>query len=348
MWDEFLPACLKALDRVYEQLNVNFDLTLGESYYNPMLAGVVSSLSQKGLAKESDGATCVFVEGNAAPFIVQKTDGAYTYATTDLATIQYRVEELKADEIVYVVDKRQSEHFSLLFSTCELWGYHDLKCQHVSFGTVMGADGKPFKTRSGDNVGLESLIDEAIARAGQIVNENDDRRDTPALTGEQRAEVAEIVGVGGIKYADLHHNRDSDYEFQWDKMLANTGDTATYMQYAYARICGIFREVGVDRDTLEASDGQFVITTPEERALALQLIQFDLAVENVLSDYRPHLMTGWLFETADKFSSFYAKCSVKKAESAEIKASRLILCDLMARALRTGLSLLGIDTADVM
>lgn len=348
LWDEFLPECLKALDRVYEQLNVEFDLTLGESYYNPMLSNVVSSLTEKRLARESDGATCVFVEGNEAPFIVKKTDGAYTYATTDLATIQYRVEELKADEILYVVDKRQSEHFNLLFSTCELWGFEDLKCQHVSFGTVMGSDGKPFKTRSGDNVGLESLIDEAIARAGSVVAENDDRRDTPALTSEQRAEVAEIVGVGGIKYADLHHNRDSDYEFKWEKMLASTGDTATYMQYAYARICGIFREVGVDRESLTGSGGQVVITCPEERALALQLIQFDLAVENVLSDYRPHLMTGWLFETADKFSSFYAKCSVKNAESEDIKTSRLVLCDLMARALRTGLSLLGIETADVM
>lgn len=348
LWDEFLPACLRALDRVYEQLNVKFDLTLGESHYNPMLSDVVSSLKAKELARASDGATCVFVEGNAAPFIVQKSDGAYTYATTDLATIKYRVEELKADEILYVVDKRQSEHFNLLFATCELWGFENLKCRHVSFGTVMGSDGKPFKTRSGDNVGLESLIDEAISRAGQIVQENDDRRETPALTTEERSQVAEIVGVGGIKYADLHHNRDSDYEFQWDKMLANTGDTATYMQYAYARICGIFRKEGLDRESLASVGGKVLITCPEERALALQLMQFDLAVENVLADYRPHLMTAWLFETADKFSTFYAKCSVKDAESDEIKTSRLLLCDLMARALRTGLSLLGIETADVM
>ncbi len=348
LWDEFLPACVTALDRIYQRLDVKFDLTLGESYYNPMLAGVVDSLREKQLARDSDGAVCVFIEGNTAPFIVQKTDGAYTYATTDLATIQYRVHELKADEILYVVDKRQSEHFNLLFKTCELWGFENLKCQHVSFGTVMGSDGKPFKTRSGDNVGLESLIDEAIARAGQVVAENDDKRDSPALSAAQRVEVAEIVGVGGIKYADLHHNRDSDYEFQWDKMLANTGDTATYMQYAFARICGIFREVGVERDSLKVSGATLLLTCPEERALALQLIQFDQAIDGVLSDYRPHLMTGWLFETANKFSSFYAKCSVKGAESEDIKASRLILCDLMARALKTGLSLLGIKTAEVM
>lgn len=348
LWDEFLPACLQALDRVYNRLGIQFDLTLGESYYNPMLADVVSDLKATGLATDSDGAVCVFIEGNNAPFIVQKTDGAYTYATTDLATIQHRVETLHADEIVYVVDKRQSEHFNLLFQTAAKWKYADVKCQHVSFGTVMGSDGKPFQTRSGENVGLESLIDEAITRAHQIVTENDDRRETPALTAQQRSEVAEIVGIGGIKYADLHHNRDSDYEFQWEKMLANTGDTATYMQYAYARICGIFREAGADRDSLAAANSPVLLTCAEERALALQLIQFDLAVEAVLADYRPHLMTAWLFDTADRFSSFYTKCSVKNAESEQIKASRLVLCDLMARALRTGLSLLGIDTAEVM
>ncbi len=348
LWDEFLPACLHALNRVYDQLGVEFDLTLGESFYNPMLANVVSGLKEKGLATESDGATCVFVEGNDAPFIVQKSDGAYTYATTDLATIQYRVEELKADEILYVVDKRQSEHFNLLFETCRQWGFRDTKCQHVSFGTVMGKDGKPFKTRSGDNVGLESLIEEAIGRARTIVDENDDRRDSPMLGDSQRAAVAEIVGTGGIKYADLHHNRDSDYTFDWGKMLATSGDTATYMQYAYARICGIFRQLEIDRESLKTAAGTVMLPSPEERALALQLIQFDAAIESVLADYRPNMMTAWLFETAGRFSTFYANCSVQKAESPELKASRLILCDMMARALKTGLSLLGIQTAEVL
>ncbi|MEZ6126066.1 MAG: arginine--tRNA ligase [Planctomycetaceae bacterium] len=291
LWDEFLPACLEALNRIYVRLGIEFDLTLGESYYNPMLADVVADLRAAGLATDSDGAVCIFIEGNSAPFIVQKSDGAYTYATTDLATIRYRVEQLKADEILYVVDKRQSEHFHLLFQTCQLLGYSDLVCRHLSFGTVMGPDGKPLKTRSGENVALEDLIDEAIDRARQIVNENDDARKGEPLNDQQRAAVAEVVGVGGIKYADLHHNRDSDYEFQWEKMLAKTGDTATYMQYAYARICGIFREVGVDRDSLKSSSGSVKITCPEERALALQLIQFDQAIEAVLSEYRPHLMT---------------------------------------------------------
>ena len=348
LWDEFLPACLAALNQIYLRLDVQFDLTLGESYYNPMLAGVVTDLKSKGLATDSDGATCVFIDGNEAPFIVQKTDGAYTYATTDLATIQYRLDALNADEIVYVVDKRQSEHFSLLFRTCELWGLADVKCQHVSFGTVMGNDGKPFKTRSGDNVGLGSLIDEAIARARVIVDENDDRREQPALSPDERARVAQIVGTGGIKYADLHHNRDSDYVFDWDKMLATTGDTATYMQYAYARICGIFRELNVDRKNIADGQATVLLTCPEERALALQLTQFDYAIDSVLADYRPNQLTSWLFETAGKFSAFYAHCSVKNAESPELRHSRLILCDLMARALSTGLALLGIETADVM
>jgi arginyl-tRNA synthetase len=348
LWNEFLPDCLAALNRIYERLGIEFDLALGESYYNSMLADVVASLKAKNLARESEGATCVFIEGNAAPFIVQKTDGAFTYATTDLATIQYRRETLKADEMLYVVDKRQSEHFHQLFATAALWSMDNARFQHVSFGTVMGQDGKPYKTRAGDTVGLESLIDEAITRARKIVDENDDRRATPMLSSDERANVAEIVGIGGIKYADLHHNRDSDYIFDWDKMLATTGDTATYMQYAHARICGIFRKLDVDRSKLAASGSTILLTTPEERRLALQLLMFGTTVDGMLQDYRPHVLTGWLFDTADAFSKFYDRCSVQDAESQELRHSRLILCDLMARALRTGLSLLGIQVADVM
>ncbi len=347
LWDEFLPECLKALQQVYDRLDITFDLTLGESFYNPMLPDVVSQLRQQGLASDSEGAVCVFVEGNRAPFIVQKSDGAFTYATTDLATIQYRQQTLKANELLYVVDKRQSEHFQLLFQTARLSGLSDLVFRHISFGTVLGSDGKPYKTRSGDTVGLESLIDEAIARARQIVDENDNKRETPLLSEEQRSQVAKIVGIGGIKYADLHHNRDSDYTFDWEKMLATTGDTAAYMQYAYARICGIFRKLDVSRESLR-NDGQIQITCAEERSLVLQILQFDHAIESVLAEYRPHLMTAWLFDLADKFSKFYAKCSVQDAESPELQNSRLQLCDLMARCLQTGLSLLGIETAEVM
>lgn len=348
LWHAFLPDCLAALNQIYQRLGIEFDLTLGESYYNPMLPGVVASLKAKNLARESEGATCVFVEGNAAPFIVQKTDGAFTYATTDLATIQYRRETLNVDEILYVVDKRQSEHFQQLFATAALWGINATRFQHVSFGTVMGNDGKPYKTRAGDTVGLESLVDEAITRARKIVDENDDRRETPMLSPDERANVAEIVGIGGIKYADLHHNRDSDYIFDWDKMLATTGDTATYMQYAYARICGIFRKLNVERSSLAQAGAAVLLTTPEERRLALQLLMFGTSIDTMLQDYRPHTLTSWLFDTADCFSKFYDKCSVQDAESDELRRSRLILCDLMAHALRTGLSLLGIQVAEVM
>ena len=348
LWDEFLPACLEALNRVYDRLDINFDLAMGESAYNDRLAGVVNSLRQQGLAADSDGATCVFVEGNDAPFIVQKTDGAYTYATTDLATIEYRIHQLKADEILYVVDKRQAEHFQLLFTTAGLWKYAEQTYQHVSFGTVMGPDGKPYKTRSGDVVGLESLLDEAIERASGIVNENDDRRDEPMLTEMERTNVAKIVGLGGIKYADLHHNRDSDYTFDWDRMLATSGDTAAYMQYAYARILGIFRKLEITRNSLTDGDNSVLLSTPEERALALQLLKFGEAVDEMLVDYRPHVLTAWLLETAGRLGRFYNECPIAKAETPELQRSRLVLCDLVARGMRTGLSLLGIETADVM
>lgn len=348
LWNQFLPSCLEALNLIYCRLSISFDLTLGESYYNPMLPGVVDSLKSLGLATLSEGATCVFLEGNAAPFMVQKTDGAYTYATTDLATIQYRRETLQADEVLYVVDKRQSEHFHQLFATTSRWGISGLKLQHVSFGTVMGNDNKPYKTRAGDTVGLESLLDEAISRARRIVDENDDRRETPLLSPDDRARVAEIVGLGGIKYADLHHSRDSDYVFDWDKMLATTGDTATYMQYAYARVCGIFRRLQIDRHSMSTQGVAVFLDTPEERRLALQLLMFGYAVDSVLNDYRPHLLTAWLFDTADAFSQFFDRCSVQNAESEELKKSRLILCDLMARAIHTGLSLLGIQVAEIM
>ncbi|MFN5730550.1 MAG: arginine--tRNA ligase [Planctomyces sp.] len=348
LWTQFMPVCLAALQQIYSRLNIHCDLTLGESHFTPLLAGVVDSLQQQGLATVSEGAMCVFLEGNAAPFIVRKTDGAYTYATTDLATIQYRRDTLQSDEVLYVVDSRQSEHFQQLFATARRWGCEQMSLRHVSFGTVMGSDGRPYKTRAGDTVGLESLLDEAILRARRIVDENDDRREQPLLTAEERSRVAEIVGLGAVKYADLHHSRDSDYVFDYDKMLATTGDTATYMQYAYARVCGIFRRMQISRQSLQGQPVAIELATPEERRLALQLLMFGYAVDSVLSDYRPHLLTQWLFETANAFSQFFDRCSVQNAETESLQRSRLVLCDLMARAIRTGLGLLGIEVAEVL
>tara|TARA_R110002074_G_scaffold150156_1_gene303094 strand:+ start:513 stop:2477 length:1965 start_codon:yes stop_codon:yes gene_type:complete len=349
LWNQFLPACLEAIQNVYDRLDIHFDMALGESYYHPMLADVVESLKQKGLAKESQGAICVFIDGFKAPFIVQKQDGAFTYATTDLATIKYRAEELKADRVLYVVDSRQSEHFQLLFATVNEWGFQNLELQHVSFGSVLGKDGKPLKTRAGDNVGLESLLDESIQRAYAIIAENDDAKpEGPELSEDRRQEIAKIIGLGGIKYADLKHNRDSDYMFDWDKMLANRGDTATYMQYAYARVCGIFRKGEIDRVTLRENQSALKLQDETERALALQINRYSETLESVAIEARPNYLTNYLFELSNLFSTFYNQCPVLKAEEEQVKSSRLLLCDLTARVIDHGLSLLGIRTCERM
>jgi arginyl-tRNA synthetase len=348
LWDRILPDCLQVMQTVYVRLGISFDLTLGESYYQPMLAGVVEDLLSIGIATDSKGAVCVFVAGNDAPFIVRKSDGAFTYATTDLATIRYRIEKLNADVMLYVVDARQSEHFKLLFETARISGYDRTEYRHVSFGTIMGEDKRPFKTRSGDIVGLESLLDEAVLRAHRIVDENDDAREEPLLDEATRAEVAEIVGLGGIKYADLHHNRESDYVFRWDKMLAKTGDTATYMQYSYARICGIFRRGNIDIEELRNSQTGIRLTQPEERNLALQLNRFAEEIEATALELRPNILTQYLFETANCFSTFYDACPVLKEEEQSIRDSRLLLCDLTARIIEKGLSLSGIGTCRQM
>lgn len=349
LWKQFLPECLEAIQTVYDRLDIHFDMSLGESYYNPMLAEVVSDLKERGLAEESQGAICVFIDGFKSPFMIQKQDGAFTYATTDLATIKYRVEELKADRVLYVVDSRQSEHFQLLFATVKQWGYSDLELQHVSFGSVLGDNKRPLKTRAGDNVGLESLLDESIQRAYAIIAENDDAKpEGPELSDSKRQEIAEIIGLGGIKYADLKHNRDSDYMFDWDKMLANRGDTATYMQYAYARVCGIFRKGEIDRETLRENQAALILEDETERALALQINRYSEILESVAIEARPNYLTNYLFELSNLFSTFYNQCPVLKAEEEQVKTSRLLLCDLTARVINHGLSLLGIRTCERM
>jgi len=354
LWNQFVPQCLAAIQGIYDRLDIQFDMTHGESYYNPMLATVVEEMQKNGLAIESDQAICVFIPGNTAPFLIRKSDGAFTYATTDLATIRYRVKELNADTMIYVVDTRQSEHFRLLFETARLWGYGDRQFVHVNFGTILGKDNKPYKTRSGDTVGLESLLDAAVAKARQIVNENDDRKKddagnpTPELDDVTRAAVAETVGIGAIKYADLRHNRESDYVYDEDKMLATTGDTATYMQYAYARVCGIFRKGSINRETLRQGAGQIRFTHPSERALSLQLLRFSEALDGVLSEFRPNILTDYLFATANSFSTFYQECSVLKEPDEATRTSRLLLCDLTARVIAVGLDLLGIKTCEQM
>ncbi len=337
LWNEFMPECLQALQGVYDKLGIKFDKALGESYYNPFLADVVTKLQAAGLATESDGAVCVFLPGNEAPFIVRKKDGAFTYATTDLATVQYRVEQFGTQVMLYVVDTRQGEHFKLLFETAKRMGFGDVEFHHVNFGTVLGNDGRPFKTRAGDTVGLESLLDEAVARALQIVSEN-----APDLDDATKKSVAEAVGIGGIKYADLHHNRESDYKFDWDKMLSMSGDTATYIQYANARMNGILRKGNVDRAALRSSGARVRLTHASERSLVLQLLSFEDAVNAVVAELKPNLLAQYLFETANRFTTFYNDCQVLNETDAAIRQSRLLLCDLTARTLTLGLELLGI------
>jgi arginyl-tRNA synthetase len=348
LWRRFLPACLLEIETIYKRLGVTFDHTLGESFYQDRLRGVVKDLADKGLARESDGAICLFLEGFEAPMIVQKQDGAFLYATSDLATIQYRIQAWRPELILYVVDHRQSLHFAQLFAAARLWGCRDVELEHVAFGTVLGEDGRPFKTRAGTTVGLAGLLDEAIERAYAIVSQNDDSRPQPMLSREERRKVAERIGIGAIKYADLAHNRTSDYIFSYDKMLAMTGNTAAYMQYSYARVRSIFSKAGLEQADIRQRQAEILLTTPQERALALSLLRFPEALERVVADFRPNHLTAYLFELATRYSDFFENCPVLRAESPPLRDSRLLLCDLVARTIERGLHLLGIEVAERM
>jgi arginyl-tRNA synthetase len=343
LWHEFLPHCRDEIQRVYRRLNVTFDHELGESFYHDRLAAVVEDFEKRGLAKDSQGAVCVFLDGFETPMIIRKKDGAFLYSTTDLATIAYRRETWNPDAILYVVDHRQSEHFDKLFAAAKLWGCENIQLVHVKFGTVLGDDGRPYKTRSGDTVGLEGLLDEAVSKALAIVREN-----SPELSPDEQRRVAETVGIGGLKYSDLSHDRESDYKFSYEKMLQLNGDTATYLQYSYARCRSIFRKAGTTPEAVLASGAQVVLSQPEERALALQLLRFAETLATVEADYRPHHLTVYLFSLAKTYSSFFEKCPVLKAETDALKQSRLLLCDLTARTIARGLSLLGIGVEEKM
>jgi arginyl-tRNA synthetase len=344
LWSEFLPACREDIEIIYRRLGVTFDHALGESFYHDRLAAVVSDFAQRGLSRVSEGATCVFLPGIEAPMVIRKQDGAFLYATTDLATIAYRVQKWQPDVILYVVDHRQSLHFEQLFAATKLWGQSNLQLVHVSFGTVLGDDGKPFKTRSGDTVGLVGLLDEAVRRALAIISEP--TRPTSTLPEEQRQRIAEIVGIGALKYADLSQNRTSDYVFSYDKMLAMDGNTATYMQYAYARVSSIFAKGEIDPARIRS--GEITLNHPAERALAVSLLRFVEGLEMVVSDFRPNHLTSYLYELANCYSSFFEQCPVLKAETPELRNSRLRLCDLTARTIEQGLSLLGIGVPEKM
>ncbi|MFL2869857.1 MAG: arginine--tRNA ligase [Pirellulaceae bacterium] len=349
LWEEFLPHCRADIQKIYDRLDIRFDVEYGESFYHDRLGPVVSDLESKGLARESEGAVCVFLDEFETPMIVRKRDGAFLYATTDLATIQYRQETWSPDAMLYVVDHRQGEHFQKLFAAAAIWQAPETELQHISFGTVLGEDGRPFKTRSGDAVGLEGLLDEAVARALDVVTANDESKPNGAeLTKDERNHIADCIGHGAIKYADLSHNRTSDYVFSYEKMMALEGNTAAYMQYSYARIQSIFRRGEIDIDGLRASFSSIALDEPAERALALTILQFSEAIAQVIEDYRPNYLTNYLFDLAKRFSSFFEKCHVLRAESETIMQSRLLLCDVTARVIGTGLDLLGIRVVDKM
>ncbi len=349
LWHEFLPKCREDIQRIYDRLDIRFDYEYGESFYHHQLPAVVKQLRDKSLARESEGAVCVFLDRFDTPMIVQKKDGAYLYATTDLAAIQYRMDTWIPDAILYVVDHRQSEHFDKLFAATRLWGYTNVELQHISFGTVLGEDGKPFKARAGDAVGLAGLLDEAVNKAYGVVCANDDGKPTGAeLSDEERKHVANVVGHAAIKYADLSQNRESDYVFSYDKMVALEGNTATYMQYSYARTQSIFAKGKIDAAALRESSTEIMLEHPMERGLALELLRLAEALDEAVVDYRPNQLTSYLFELAKRFSGFFQECPVLKAESDSLRQSRLLLCDLTGRTIKQGLDLLGIGVVDKM
>jgi arginyl-tRNA synthetase len=351
LWQTFMPHCYEEIDHIYRRLGVRFDHRHGESFYNPMLPAVVRGVEEKGVAVPSQGALAIFFKEGEPPALVRKRDGAFTYTTSDLATIQYRVEHFKPNEMLYVVDARQALHFAHLFEAARRWGYRDVGLEHVSFGSVLDpVTRKPLKTREGGAPGLEELLDLAVARAEQVYRENVSERGddaTPPTPAEER-EIFEAVGIGAVKYADLSQNRSSDYAFDLKKMVNTEGNTATYMQYAYARNRSIFRKGNEDPAPLRTDPPLPSLAAPEERALALQLLRFEDALAAAAADYRPHLITAYLWELSKAYSGFNQNCPVLKAETPELRRSRLLLCDLTARVLQRGLDLLGIRTVERM
>jgi len=352
IWREMIALSEKQFDTIYARLGVKFDQTLGESFYNPRLKPLVDELVARGIARESEGALAIFFDDNPQlkdkPALIRKRDGGFNYTTTDLATLAYRLETWHPDEIIYVTDGRQQLHFQQVFTVFRLWQKASAKHQtpstnlaHVWFGSILGEDGKPFKTRSGETVKLADLLDEAEERAFKIVSEKD-----PDRPEGRRREVARVVGLGAVKYADLLPNRQSDYVFSWDKMLALQGNTAPYLQYAYARIRSIFRKAE-ETSHLPPPTSHLQMFAPEEIILAKHLLNFGLTLEAVAEEFRPNFLCNYLFDLAGKFTAFYENCPVIKADAA-VRASRLALCNLTARVLKQGLNALGIETLEQM
>ncbi len=346
IWREMIRLSQSQFDTIYGRLGVKFDVTLGESFYNERLQPVVDDLKARGIARESEGAIAIFFDDvpqmKDKPALVQKSDGGFNYATTDLATLQHRLETWQPNEIIYVTDGRQQLHFQQLFAAFRRWhGEVNVKLAHVWFGSILGEDGKPFKTRSGETVKLADLLDEAEERALKVVTEKN-----PNLSEAERKEIARVVGLGSVKYADLLPNRQSDYVFSWDKMLSLQGNTAPYLQYAYTRVRSIFRKAG-ETSSVQPSTFNLQLAAPEELALAKHLLNFGLTLEAVAEEYRPNFLCNYLYDLAGHFARFYEACPVLKAAGAD-RASRLALCDVTGRVLKQGLDVLGIEVLEQM
>jgi arginyl-tRNA synthetase len=364
LWSIIVDESKKHYQKIYDCLGVTLQRKnfRGESAYNKDLPNIVADLKKYNLATESEGAICVFPpgfenkEGKPLPFMIQKSDGAYLYATTDLAALRYRVQELKADKIIYVTDARQKLHFEMLFATARMAGWdmrqksedrsQKTELVHVTFGSVLGDDGTPLKTREGENVKLKELLDEAVERARKIIEEKN-----PDLSKEQKEKIAKAVGIGAVKYADFSNNRTSDYVFSFDKMLAMDGNTAPYMQYAYARIKSIERkaqERGINVEDELTNLRSPRLTDPDEMDLAKHLIRYGEAIQAAAADYRPNYLTAYLYQIAQKFSSFYTNCPVLNA-GPDKRPARLLLCRFTANTIKHGLSeLLGIEVVEQM
>ncbi len=339
LWKKFIDISLGHCEEVYKKLDVNLarEDVRAESFYNDSLAKVLSDLDKAGMLSESDGAQCVFLEGEEIPVIVQKSDGGYLYATTDLAALWYRANVLGAKRISYVVDARQGGHFKQVFRVAKEAGFvpEDVKLEHVAFGTMMDKNGKPFKTRDGGTVKLIDLLDEAVERAKEAIKNKADYSD------EEVEKIAKIVGIGAVKYADLSINRESNYIFDWDKMLSFEGNTSLYMQYAYARIQSIFRKYG------QEAEGEIVLTDDLEHRLAVMLLQFEDILKKAAEDAAPNQITNYLYELVTLFMRFYERNPILKEEIDEkVRTSRLLLADLTAKTIKQGLSILGIGVLE--
>jgi arginyl-tRNA synthetase len=342
IWKKCVELSRHSLDKIYALLDVKFDHWLGESFYNDRLGPLVDELQKSGLAEESDGALCIFFPDDAdlagrAPCMVRKKDGGFNYATTDIATIEYRVGEFNADAIWYVVGAEQKLHFDQIFSVAEKRGLNT-GLNFIPFGSILGKDGKRFRTRSGDTVSLTDVLDEAVERAHKIIGEKN-----PELSDGEKEEISKIIGIGAVKYAELSQNRLTNYIFDWDNMLALKGNTAPYLINAYVRTRAIFRKLGHEFEGV----GSVQLAEPAEKTLALKLAQFGEIVPTVLIDFRPNLLANYLYELANTFHSFYEHCPVLRSEGS-VRDTRLALCNVTSQVLKKGLALLGIQTTERM